>query len=285
MYEDFLQTDAAINPGNSGGPLVNLEGKVIGINSAIKTRSGSFAGVGLAVPSNMARTIKDALLKDGVVHRGYLGIKIRELAPEVAQRFGLEKNTGVVVGQVFDNSPASKAGLKAGDVITELNGKTIHSGNQLQMLVLTLPLEKAVPMNVFRDGHRQSLALTIEEQPRDYGLASAPVQPAPQGGQETTSLDKIGVDVVDLTPATARELGYAANTKGVVIDRVRPGTVAANSGLRPGMLIVKVDNQPVLDVQAARQATANSTLDKGVLLQVRSPQGGTNYVLLQSGAN
>jgi serine protease Do len=285
MYEDFLQTDAAINPGNSGGPLINLEGKVIGINSAIKSRTGAFNGVGLAVASNLARTVKDALLKDGVVHRGYLGVSVRQLAPEVAQRLGVTKDTGVLVGQVYDNTPAGKGKIKAGDVITSIAGHPIRNGQQLQMLVATLPLHKAVPVNVVRDGQHQTLQVTVEEQPEDFGQTVTTRAQTPEGGQEATNLDKIGVAVQDLSAQTAQELGYDPSTRGVVITSVRPGSVAATSGLRPGMLIVKVDHRTVQDVNAARQALANASLAKGVLLQVRSPQGGTNYVLLQSATN
>src|SRR5262249_22163380 len=134
MYEDFLQTDAAVNPGNSGGPLVNLEGKAIGMNTAIKSRSGGFQGIGLAVPCHVARSISQALIKEGVVHRGYLGVQIRALAADVGQRLGVPKGTGVVVGEVYEDTPASRAGLQAGDVITAIGGKAIHDGRTLQHL-------------------------------------------------------------------------------------------------------------------------------------------------------
>ena len=156
MYEDFLQTDAAINPGNSGGPLVNLEGKVIGINSAIKTRSGGFQGVGLAIASNLAKNVMDQLLKDGVVHRGYLGVQIKDLIDtEVAGRLGLKDGQhGVLVAQVFDKSPAGKAGVQAGDVITAIAGKPIKDGRELQRIVASLPLGK--PADVRPGPRRQA---------------------------------------------------------------------------------------------------------------------------------
>src|SRR5439155_20441025 len=144
MYEDFLQTDAAINPGNSGGPLVSLDGKAIGINAAIKSRSGGFQGVGLAVASNLAKRVTAGLQKDGVVHRGYLGVQVTDLAPDVAQRLQLPKDTGVVVGEVLDNTPAAKAKLKAGDIITNINGEAVKDGRVLQNIVAGLPLSKAV---------------------------------------------------------------------------------------------------------------------------------------------
>src|SRR5262245_22204982 len=151
MYEDFIQTDAAINPGNSGGPLVNLSGQVIGINSAIKSRSGGFQGVGLAVASNLARNVAKSLQNDGVVRRGYLGVQIRDLDPEVAARFGLAKDTGVVVGEVFDGSPAGKAKLHPGDVIGSIDGKNVKDGRVLQNIVAGLPLNQPVQVVIFRD--------------------------------------------------------------------------------------------------------------------------------------
>jgi serine protease Do len=284
FYEDFLQTDAAINPGNSGGPLVNMEGKVIGINAAIKSRTGGFDGVGLAVASNLARDVKDALIKDGKVRRGYLGVQITELDPEVAAKLGLAKDTGVVVGSVFADTPAARGGLKAGDIITKVAGKTITDSNKLQGLVMGLPLGKETPVEILRDGKQQTLNVVIEEQPDTFGYATAPATQAPQDRGNAINLDQIGIEVTDLTPAQASKLGYAADATGVVITQVNPGGLAQTAGLRSGMLIVKVDNQPVGSAAAARDAINNASLANGVLLQVRSPQGGTNYVLLRAKA-
>jgi serine protease Do len=174
-YEDFLQTDAAINPGNSGGPLINLEGRVIGINSAIKSRSGGFQGVGLAVASNLAKNVLEALERDGVVHRGYLGVQIKDVIDaDLAKKLGVEKEGGVLVTQVFDKSPGEKAGLQEGDVITSLGGKAIKEGRGLQTVVAGLPLGKPVDVTVVRDGKVKVLQVTVEEQPQDFGLLKAP---------------------------------------------------------------------------------------------------------------
>src|SRR5262245_41546523 len=208
MYEDFLQTDAAINPGNSGGPLINLEGKVVGINAAIKSRSGGFQGVGLAVSSNLARNIMKALVKDGVVRRGYLGVQIRELEPAVAERLGVPKGAGVLVGEVFENTPAAKAGLKEGDVITALGGQQLKDGRSLQTTVAGLPLGKPVEVTVVRDGKAKQMPVTIEEQPEEFGTARAPAQKGPNQEQEALGVAKVGVEVTDLTDETAQELGY-----------------------------------------------------------------------------
>ncbi len=151
MYEDFLQTDAAINPGNSGGPLVNLEGKVVGINAAIKSKSGGFQGVGLAVASNLVKNIVPALRTDGVVKRGYLGIQVRELTPEVAARLGVPKDgAGVVIADVYDKTPAAKAGLQAGDVLTHINAKAVKDGNALQRIVAETPIGKSLRFDLLR---------------------------------------------------------------------------------------------------------------------------------------
>ncbi|MCE9532051.1 MAG: trypsin-like peptidase domain-containing protein [Planctomycetes bacterium] len=170
QYEDFLQTDAAINPGNSGGPLVSLEGKVIGINSAIKSKSGGFQGVGLAISSNLARTIMQQLLKNGTVKRGYLGVQIRDMDAELAARFNLKEGSGVMITKVFDQSPAWKAGLKVSDVVFSIAGKPVRDGIDLQKVVSTLPLNQAVDVALQRDGKPLELKLTIEVQPEEFGV-------------------------------------------------------------------------------------------------------------------
>jgi serine protease Do len=281
MYEDFIQTDAAINPGNSGGPLINLEGKVIGINSAIKSRSGGFQGIGLAVASNLARTIVQSLQKEGVVHRGYLGVQITDLAPEVATRLGLTKDSGVVVGDVFDGSPAANGGLQAGDVITSIGSHPVKDGRQLQTIVAGLPLRKPVDVTVLRDGKSRVLSITIEEQPNEFGTATAPAPRRPQENPETIPLEKAGMEIADLTPEMIDELGFRKNLKGAVITSVDPGSPAHEAGLRKGMVISKVDQHVVATAQAVRRALNAANLERGALLQVQSPRGGTNFVLLK----
>ena len=284
MYEDFIQTDAAINPGNSGGPLVNLEGKVIGINSAIKSRTGGFQGIGLAVASNLARNIVQSLQKEGVVHRGYVGIQIKDLAPAVAQRMGLKHDNGVVVGDVFEGSPAAKAGLQPADIITQIGGKAVKSGRELQTVVAGLPLRKPVDVTVLRDGKSRVMPVTIEEQPSSFGMVSGGPTPRQQQPEKPSSigLDKVGLEISDLTSELADELGYRKNVKGVVITNVEPGSPAYEAGLRKGMVISKVDQHTVTSVTAARQALEKANLEQGALLQVQSPRGGTDLMLLKA---
>ncbi len=281
MYEDFLQTDAAINPGNSGGPLVNLRGEVIGVNSAIKSRSGGFQGIGLAIASNMAKNVTNQLLKDGAVHRGYLGVQIKDLDAEVAARLGLDQQKGVLVAKVFDGSPAAKAGVKDGDVITSLAGKPVANGHDLQSVVASLPLDKPVAVTVLRDGDRKDLQVKVAEQPSEFGVAGEPTRQGPKAEKQADELDKLGVEVADLTPETAKQFGYKEGRKGVVVTQVQPDSPAAEAGLHRGMLLVKVDKQPVKDAAAVREAVAKASFDKGVLLQVRSAEGGTDYVLVK----
>src|SRR5262245_46983732 len=193
MYEDFLQTDAAINPGNSGGPLVSLDGKVIGISAAIKSRSGGWQGVGLAIASNIAKSITPQLLKDGVVRRGYLGVQIKDVdEPEVAARLGLkEGEQGVLVTRIFEDTPGAKAGLKEGDVITSLNGKPVGNGHDLQTLIARQPVGKAVEVRVLRDGKPTTLQVTIEEQPQKYGTPRVRVPRRIDRESDGIRIDKI----------------------------------------------------------------------------------------------
>jgi serine protease Do len=281
MYEDYIQTDAAINPGNSGGPLVNLEGKVVGINSMIKTHSGGFQGVGLAISSNLARSVMTQLLKDGTVKRGYLGIQIRDITDaEVAARLGV-KDHGVLVAQVFENAPAAKAGIQAGDVITAVGGKPVKDGRELQRVVAGLPLGQPINLTIIRDGKEKVLPVTIEEQPQEFGTVRGGRPPAPRREPNTTSLDKIGAEVTDLTPELAEQYGYKENAKGAIVTQVERGSLAAEAGFRRGMLITKVEKEPVPSAAALKEALAKASLEKGVLFQVESPQGGVGYIMMK----
>ena len=284
MYEDFLQTDAAINPGNSGGPLVNLEGKVVGINAAIKSKSGGFQGVGLAVASNLGKNIVPALRTDGVVHRGYLGIQLRELAPELAARLGVPKDgAGVVVADVYDKTPAAKAGLQAGDILTHINAKSVKDGNALQRIVADTPIGKSQRFDLLRAGKALDIVVTIEEQPAEYGVsAGAPAPRIVRREPPSAKLDALGIDVAELTPEFADDLGFRKGMQGVVITRMQEAGLAALSDLRRGTLISKIDGQSVPTSAAAQQALQKADLANGVLLQVATPQGGVNYVLVKS---
>ena len=285
MYEDFIQTDAAINPGNSGGPLVNLSGQVIGINSAIKSRTGGFQGIGLAVSSNLAKNIMIQLETNGVVHRGYLGVQVKDVDnAEVAKRLGLPDAHGVIVASAFEGTPAAKAGLKEGDVIVALGGKTIKDGRELQTAVIGLPLHKPTEVSILRDGKKQSLQVVIEEQPKEFGsVTPTSTTRSAEQSEEAITVGKLGVEVTDLTPDLAESLGYRNNPKGVLVTKVNRDGAAFQGGLRRGMVVTKVEQKPVTNAKAFRDAAASASLEKGMLLQVHTPQG-VEHVLLKSAA-
>jgi serine protease Do len=283
MYEDFLQTDAPINPGNSGGPLINLEGKVIGVNSAIKSRTGGFEGIGLAIPSNMAKWIGEQLLKNGVVHRGYLGVGIEDVDDGIAKDLSLKEAKGVKITRIYRGAPGAKAGLKTDDVIVELGGKPVANGRALQLAVATLPLGKPVDLRIVRDGKEQSLKVTIEEQPQAFGTAKQPR--IPEVGRGSFYIQKAGFVVTDLTDDLADTLGFPDTVKGGLIVRVDPTGLAAQSGLRVGMVIVKVNKESTTNAKAAREAIAAGSTEKGISIEARGQRGGTRTFVLKDEDN
>ena len=275
MYEDFLQTDAAINPGNSGGPLVNLAGEVIGVNSLIRSETGGFQGIGLAISSNLTKSVLDQLQRNGAVTRGYLGVQTAPLDSEVAARLNVPGKTGVVIAKVMSGSPAAKSGMHDGDILIEIAGQAVKDPRELQRIVAKLPVGKQVELAVFRDAARKTLSLTVESQPQSFGLSQTQEQ-------DPTPLGKLGAHVADLTPQTAKQYGLGEKTAGVVVTEVEPGSAAADAGLKSGMLIVKAEQQAVASVADLQRILEKASLEKGCLLQVRTPQGGTSYVLLKS---
>jgi serine protease Do len=270
-YEDFLQTDAPINPGNSGGPLVNMHGEVIGMNSAIATSVGQFAGVGFAIPSDMIHAMLSKLIKGETIVRGQLGVIIQEMTRDLAKQFGLSEPEGVLVSQVNEGSPAEKAGLEAGDVIIRYDGKEANSVRQLRNLVAATTPGTKVRIEILRDGKSQTLSATIGTQTASTlrGVPSA------EGADE---LAKLGLTVQTLTPDLARQLDVQA-TKGAVITEVGQGSLASLAGLQKGDVIVEADRQPVSNVADLEQAIAQAK-DKGRLLLRITRQGGSLFVVL-----
>jgi serine protease Do len=280
VYEDFLQTDAAINPGNSGGPLINLEGKVIGINSAIKSRSGGFQGIGLAISSTLGKSIVEQLLKEGVVRRGYLGVGILDVDEEIVRELNLKDTAGVKITRVQADAPGEKAGLKRDDVIVRIAGKPIKDGRGLQMVVAGLPVGKAVDVVIIRQGKSQTKKVTIEEQPQSFsGRATGPEIPRP--GKGAIVLDKVGLVVADLTPELAESLGYPESVRGALITQVTRKGLAYQAGLKPGMVILKVDGKTVSTARALATAIADGSTRKGIVLQVRGPRTSSENVTLK----
>jgi serine protease Do len=267
--ENFIQTDAPINPGNSGGALVDDEGHLIGINTAIVGNSGGSQGIGFAVPINMARHDMDQLIAHGKVDRGYLGILPQDLTPSLSKAFGTNQS-GALVGEVTPDSPASHAGLKQGDIITQVNGQPISDANQLRLKVGMMAPNAAVNLKIVRDGHPQDIAVTLGSFP------SKDEQAAVTNGNAETG---IGVSVENLTPETAQQLQLPSSSKGVVIDQVKPGSRADEGGLQRGDVIQQVNRKPVTSAQEFSQAVHNASGDSPILLLVNR-KGDTMFLAI-----
>ena len=243
-YSNLIQTDAAINPGNSGGPLVNLQGEVIGINVAIISGSAQSAGIGFAIPANKARTVLEALIEGRKVLYGWLGVQIQDITEDVADYYGLTDRQGLLVYQVLTDSPAQKAGLRDGDIVKAFDGKPVKDSRELVDVVGRTKVGHNVPMEIVREGKRQTLTVEIGERPTEETLA--------QGGGEPWR----GVRVAELTPQLAEQFELPAETKGVIVTEVEPGSPAAEAGLQPGDLINEVNRTATPSLEAYRQATA-----------------------------
>ncbi len=279
-YEQFIQTDAAINPGNSGGPLVNLNGEVIGINSAITTRTGGSIGIGFAIPANMARSVMESIIaNNGSVVRGWLGVNIQELTPDLAQSFDYTSTHGVLVPEVTENGPASKAGIQPGDIILSFDGHETENPDQLRNIVaLTTPGEE-VEIEVFRDGARKTVNVEVGRLDPER-LASAE-SAAPAG---TTASTELGVTVRTLDDQIAAELGYRSGLQGVVITEVERGSLANRVGLSPRDIIVQIGEAPVHNLADFEAALKSSDLSQGLRMQVVS-RGVKRYVFVRVPSN
>jgi serine protease Do len=267
-YEDFIQTDAAINPGNSGGPLVNLNGEVIGINTAILSRSGGFAGIGFAIPVNMAKNIMNSIISEGKVTRGWLGVVIQDLTTDLAESFGYDSREGVLVSDVMEGGPASAAGFQSGDIIISYDGRKVRDTNELRFMVAeTAPGEK-VPVEVFREGDNKKLRVEVEE------LKSEVV-----ANNGTSSSQDLGLTVQGLTPEMRQQLN-APNVSGVVIADIESGSAAAHANLIVGDIIVSVNGKEVSNINEFNQQVRRGDLQKGLRMQVIT-EGSRRFVLVK----
>jgi serine protease Do len=273
QYEDFIQTDAAINPGNSGGPLVDLDGKVVGINTAIFSRSGGYMGIGFAIPINMARKVMESLISSGKVVRGWLGIGIQNLNEDLAASFNYSGTEGALVGHIEPNGPAAKAKLRQGDIIMSLDGQKMKNINQLRNLVAGIAPGTTVKSEIWREGKKATVAISIGELP-----AQMPQEDGAEESDETAAID-IGITVETLTPDLARRLRLS-RSRGVVIAKVRPNGLAARSGIAPGDVIVSINGDAINDVNEFRAATRSMDLKKGARLIIES-QGMERFVFLR----
>ncbi len=271
--EDFIQTDAAINPGNSGGALVDDEGHLIGINTAILSgNSGGNQGIGFAVPVNLARHDMDQILKYGKVETGYLGILPQNVTPEMAKALGVSEATGALVGDVTADSPASRAGLQKGDIILDVNSQPIDNANQLRLKIGMLAPGTNISMKVLRDNKTMELNAQLANVPSTEEQASNATP-----GQHESTLD--GVQLSTLTPDVAQQLQLGSGVKGVVVESVAEGSAAADAGLTRGDVIQQVNHHPVANMSEFRQAMNSTTKNNPVLLLVNR-QGTTLFIAI-----
>jgi serine protease Do len=255
-YDNFIQTDASINPGNSGGPLINLRGEVIGINTAIFSRTGGNMGIGFAIPINLAKELLPQLRGKGKVTRGYLGVLIQKVTPEIAESLGMERGYGALVANVSKDGPAEKAGVKVGDVIVEFDGKPVKDSADLPIIVARTPVDKKVRMKVLRDKSEVTLNVAVGELKDEEVVASAPEK------------GELGLAVQKLTPQLAESLGLD-KPDGVVVTEVQPGSAADDAGIRRGDVILEVDRKPVRGVEDYRKAIGGGRKGRGLLFLVR----------------
>jgi serine protease Do len=271
-YEDFIQTDAAINPGNSGGALVDADGRLIGINTAILSHSGGNQGIGFAIPVNLARDVMDSLVKDGRVTRGYLGVMIQDVTPALAKEFKLKDDNGALVGDVTPNSPAEKAGLQNGDIITEFNGKKVTDGRHLKLEVARTHPGQTVPLTVLRDGKSKAYEVAVKELPGSERLARNDHNNAEDNGTLN------GVAVADIDSNSRQQFKLPDSVKGVVVTEVDPNSASAEAGLRAGDVIQEINRKPVKSAREAVDMTEHAN-DKTSLLRVWR-DGGSHYVVV-----
>jgi serine protease Do len=256
-YANFIQTDAAINPGNSGGPLLNIEGEVVGINTAIYTRTGGYMGIGFAIPINMAVQIKDQLVEHGKVLRSVLGIYIQEVDEDLAKSFGLKESGGILISQIMDDSAAAEAGLHEGDIVVELNGEKVGKVNAFRNRVASTPPNSKISLRIFRDGKYKTISAITKEME-----GSSVVEEV-----EPTLFDKLGISVENLDGEAARRLGYE-NEEGILVTAVEQGSPGWRAGLKPGQIIASVNRESIKNVREFKKKLGKADGTNKILLLV-----------------
>ena len=257
-YDDFIQTDASINPGNSGGPLLNMNGRVVGINTAIVAQG---QGIGFAIPVNLAQGIIGQLKDHGSVTRGWLGVGIQDLTPELAEYYGIKDKKGVLVAKVFEGDPADKAGIKANDIIVAVDGKQVNTSRELTGTIAEIPVGKKTPIKILRGGKEKTIKVEIAK--RDDSERLAVRQPENNG--------ELGIRIAELTPEMAKRYGHSETENGVLVVGVQPGSKAAEAGIRQGDLVKEVNRKPVT---AASELRAELEKKDKLQLLVKRPNAG-----------
>jgi serine protease Do len=268
---EFIQTDAAINPGNSGGPLVNAHGEVVGINTFLVSETGGFSGMGFAIPTQIVRPTVDSLIKYGKVSHGYIGIGISDVTPDEAKFFHVDNASGAVVTQVEPNSPGDKAGLKVGDVIVELNGKTVTDAGELQVEVGQNQPGTTLHLKALRDGKSVELPVTLEAMGKN--------NQDNEGADASHGKPRWGIGLGDLTPEMRQQLQAGDDVHGAVIEQVTPGSPADNAGLQRGQVITEVNRQPMHSAADVQNALSSIPKDSDAMVLIWSNAGSTFRVL------
>jgi serine protease Do len=264
-YDDFIQTDASINPGNSGGPLLNMNGEVVGINTAIVAQG---QGIGFAIPVNLARGVIRQLEQSGSVTRGWLGVGIQDLTPELAEYYGIKDENGVLVAQVFEGDPADKAGIKANDIIIAVDDKPVKTSRELTATIANIPVGKKTPITILRDGKEKTVKVKIAK--RDDSERLARRVPEKNG--------ELGIRIAEMTPEMAKRYGHSETEKGVLVVGVESGSKAAEAGIRQGDLVKEVNRKPVTAVSELR---AELKKNEKIQLLVKRPNAG--FIVIKIG--
>jgi serine protease Do len=277
---DFIQTDAAINPGNSGGPLVNAHGELVGINTFLISNTGAFSGAGFAIPTLTVHPVVESLIKNGVVHHGYLGVGLNDVTPDNAKFFNLTGNSGALIASVTPDSPASRAGLKEGDVVTAVNGRPVETGSDLQVIVSEDAPGSKIQLNVMRNGHPENVDLTVGEYHKNQEVATA--------AKDESGHARLGIAISDLTPDVRQQLNLGSDVQGVAVAQVQPGSPAEDAGLTGGDVILEVNRKPVTSAEQFRNEVKSLPAGKDMLLRVWA-NGGTTFRVIhpesESGSN
>jgi serine protease Do len=267
-YEDFIQTDAAINPGNSGGALINAHGELIGINTAILSRTGGYQGIGFAVPSSMGKQVMDSLVKYKKVVRGWLGVSIQEVTSDLAEEFGVRDLKGSLVSGVMKGSPAEKAGIKQGDVVLQYNGRLIEDTGHLRNMVSQTPIDTKVKIKLLRDKKEITVEVVIAELPKKLAEVS-PRENEPEESNTEDSSALAGLVVRELTPELARRFGFEETEKGVVVVKIESGSKLYEAGIRPGDIILQINQKNIASLEEYKKIAPNIKAKERLLLLIR----------------